>query len=344
MGKVVTIEDVARKAGVGRGTVDRVLHNRGRISAETRAKVLKCMEELNYKPNKAARMLAKKGDYRIAVTFHDEEKEFWEQIRAGVDQAADEYNPLGVKVDYFILPRIDIEKQLEIIYHVIENRYDGLAIVPYESEKISDALNLAIEKGIEVVTFNNKDKRIRSCYIGHDGLQSGRTAGKMMALIAKENCRYAIISAHSRMMNQIDERSEGFQQIIRQQRKDMQFLGVFKFQEDHQAVYQNVKEMMKKMADSIDAVYVTTAIAGTVAKAIEDSKLNKKIIFIGHDLTETNLYYMSRGIIDLSIGQEPERQGYLAVEKICKKLLTDEPIGEDEYTKISIVVTENSDS
>lgn len=115
MEKVITIEDVAKKAGVGRGTVDRVLHNRGRISAETREKVLRCIEELNYKPNKAARMLARKGNYRIAVTFHNEEKEFWDQIQEGVDKAAEEYKVLGVTVDDYILPQIDIEAPVK--YH-----------------------------------------------------------------------------------------------------------------------------------------------------------------------------------------------------------------------------------
>ncbi len=343
MEKVITIEDVAKKAGVGRGTVDRVLHNRGRISAETREKVLRCIEELNYKPNKAARMLARKGNYRIAVTFHNEEKEFWDQIQKGVDKAAEEYKVLGVTVDDYILPQIDIEAQLNIIRHVIDSKYDGLAIVPYDSERITEALKEAMEKGIEVVTFNNQDRNLNCCYIGHDGFQSGRTAGKMMSLIAKNNCRYAIVSAHSSIMNQIDERSEGFLEVINQNRKDMQFLGVLNFPEDCEEVYTKIRGIFSKKNQEIDAVYVTTAIAGTVAKAIEDENLNQKVIFIGHDLTETNIAYMKKGVIDILIGQEPERQAYAAIDKICKKLLTDEEIGENEYTKISIVVTENID-
>ena len=36
----VTMEDIARLAGVSRGTVDRALHNRGRINAEVAARIL----------------------------------------------------------------------------------------------------------------------------------------------------------------------------------------------------------------------------------------------------------------------------------------------------------------
>ena len=48
MDKTVTLEDVARAAGVGKGTVDRVLHNRGRVAEKTRERVLACIEELKY--------------------------------------------------------------------------------------------------------------------------------------------------------------------------------------------------------------------------------------------------------------------------------------------------------
>lgn len=343
MEKIVTIEDIAKAAGVGKGTVDRVLHNRGRVSEETRDRVLQCIKELNYKPNKAARMLAKKRNYRIAVTFQNEEKEFWDQIQNGVDKAAEEYKPLGVTIDYYILPQIDVEKQLEVILHVIGHHYDGLAIVPYDSPQIAEALNRAIDQGIEVITFNNKDRKIHCSYIGSHGLQSGRTAGRMLAMIAGANSRYAVISAHNKRMAQIDERSEGLQEILRETRKDMVLTEVFTFSEDHKKVYRKVKEIFQTRYKEIDAIYVTTAIAGTVAKAIEDSGIQKKIIFIGHDLTDTIISYMKKGIIDISIGQEPERQGYLAVSKICEKLLSDEKIDKDEYTRISVVVKENID-
>ena len=47
----ITINDVARAAGVSKGTVDRVLHARGEVSKKSREKVLKVIEELGFKPN-----------------------------------------------------------------------------------------------------------------------------------------------------------------------------------------------------------------------------------------------------------------------------------------------------
>lgn len=55
---MATIKELAAKCGVSIGTVDRVLHNRGRVSAKTRELVLSTAEEMQYIPNRAAQSLA----------------------------------------------------------------------------------------------------------------------------------------------------------------------------------------------------------------------------------------------------------------------------------------------
>nr|MBN1230086.1 LacI family DNA-binding transcriptional regulator [Anaerolineae bacterium] len=56
-----TIRDVAELAGVGVGTVSRVLNESPSVSAETRRKVLAAIEELNYRPSSVARLLSSGG-------------------------------------------------------------------------------------------------------------------------------------------------------------------------------------------------------------------------------------------------------------------------------------------
>ncbi|NUP02701.1 MAG: LacI family DNA-binding transcriptional regulator [Nonomuraea sp.] len=53
-----SIWDVARVAGVSQQTVSRVINGKARVSEETRAKVLQVIEEMGYRPNKLARVLA----------------------------------------------------------------------------------------------------------------------------------------------------------------------------------------------------------------------------------------------------------------------------------------------
>ena len=61
--KNYTIKDIARMAGVSAGTVDRVLHNRGDVSAASLEKVRKVLDEISYQPNMFAIGLAAKKRY-----------------------------------------------------------------------------------------------------------------------------------------------------------------------------------------------------------------------------------------------------------------------------------------
>ena len=55
----VTAQQIADLAGVSRGTVDRALHNRGRVNPEVAAKIHKIAAELGYKPNLIGQALVK---------------------------------------------------------------------------------------------------------------------------------------------------------------------------------------------------------------------------------------------------------------------------------------------
>ena len=65
--KTATIRDVARKAGVGVGTVSRVLNNNPQVSEETRQRVLQAIDSLGYVPNPIARKLSTGRTLSIAV-------------------------------------------------------------------------------------------------------------------------------------------------------------------------------------------------------------------------------------------------------------------------------------
>jgi len=339
MNNIVTINDVAEAAGVGKGTVDRVLHNRGRVSEETRKRVLKCIEELGYKPNTAARMLAKRRIYKIAVIYHNKEIEFWRQVEEGVIEAAEEYKQMGIVVDQFILPQIDIDGQLALIDQVIERKYDGLAIVPYCSPKISEALSRAAAKKIQVITFNNDEECGRACYVGQDLLQSGRTAGKLMGMIAEPDSRYAVFLPIVEGMSALYNRYIGFREVLDANRKDMKLIGVFSCAQEGEQAYEKAKALIQR--EKVDAIYASNGIVANIAQAVEDLGYSQKIKLVGHDLTDFVVKYIESGTINVSIGQEAKKQGYIAVEKLCRNLLMDEEITGDVYTKIVVTVKEN---
>ncbi|MBZ4662940.1 MAG: transcriptional regulator, LacI family [Caloramator sp.] len=69
--KVVTIKDVAKKAGVSVSTVSRAFNNYSDINPETRELILKVADELGYKPNIIARSLSSNKSFRLGMLVED---------------------------------------------------------------------------------------------------------------------------------------------------------------------------------------------------------------------------------------------------------------------------------
>ena len=84
-GNKVTINDVAKAAGVSKGTVDRVLHNRGEVSRKSKEKVLKVIEELGFRPNLYASLLASQKERLIQCVIPEfQPGEFWSLTEKGL--------------------------------------------------------------------------------------------------------------------------------------------------------------------------------------------------------------------------------------------------------------------
>ena len=88
---MATIKDIADLAGVSRGTVDRVLNNRGAVNSQTAEKIMEIVRALDYRPNKAGTALAaQKKKYRIGVILFSEHNPFFDEVMEGVRRKAAE--------------------------------------------------------------------------------------------------------------------------------------------------------------------------------------------------------------------------------------------------------------
>ncbi|PWI57136.1 LacI family DNA-binding transcriptional regulator [Sulfoacidibacillus thermotolerans] len=90
-----TIKDVARLAGVSVSTVSRVLNETGYVSADSRQRVLKVMEELHFTPNNVARGLVSRKTSSIGLLIPDVSNPFFSDVARGIEDAA---SALGLSV------------------------------------------------------------------------------------------------------------------------------------------------------------------------------------------------------------------------------------------------------
>ncbi len=86
----VTIEDVAREAGVSRQTVSRAINDKGDISEETRERVLTVVQRLGYRPNRVAQSMITQRTYTIGMEVVDITNPVFAEIVKGAQDLAAE--------------------------------------------------------------------------------------------------------------------------------------------------------------------------------------------------------------------------------------------------------------
>ena len=76
---MVTIKQIALKAKVSAGTVDRVIHKRGKVKPEVEERIRRVMDELNYKPNVFARnlVLGKTFTFGVLMPMENQDSGYW---------------------------------------------------------------------------------------------------------------------------------------------------------------------------------------------------------------------------------------------------------------------------
>jgi len=147
---MVTIKDVARRAGVSITTASYVLNGKGNISADTRKRVLAAAEELNYHPNAHARHLKKRKTRTIGVFISRFGGLFYEEILDGIHQ-------IVLKTDYELIVCPETRAASRILSH---RQVDG-AIV-FDAKINSELLASLAWKHFPLVTL---DRYLEAEYI-----------------------------------------------------------------------------------------------------------------------------------------------------------------------------------
>src|SRR5690606_22955970 len=323
--KNITIKDIARMSGVSAGTVDRVLHNRGRVSEEALRKVLAVLEQIDYKPNLIARTLGSKKNYRIAVLVPDPEQDpYWELVGKGIQQAEAEWRQYGMTVEPFFFDMFDKNSYRLAAEKANESGPDGLLIAPIFYHEALPFFDLYTQGSIPYVLFNTNIPEAQPlCFIGQDLYQSGHVGAELMHIGQHGDASFAVLHIYEDMHNAIHllEKERGFRDYF--EKNNGRYVHNIT---SYDLSNHNEEEMSEKVLRILDdpmlkGIFASTSSGTYITASILEKHGKNSIRLVGYDLLEKNLGFMRAGIIDFLINQNPKRQAFLGISHLANHLL-----------------------
>lgn len=337
---MVTIKKIADLCGVSRGTVDRVINNRGNVKPETRELVLNMAKQLGYKPNPAGKALsARKKHPVVGVLLSSEGNPFFDEVIRGIKLAAEKYEIYGLEVIWRNMRGYDVSSQYKIMEE-LKDKVNALIINPVNDAMIAREINRFVDDGIFVVTINNDiDKSKRHCYVGSDYVNGGETAGALLQMIAPQKSNIGVIMGSSKVLGH-KQRLAGFKYKIRSN-EDFKIVDIKENNDDDICSYDVTKEMLNSHPE-INVLFIVAAGVYGACRAVLSLNKERELTILAFDTVPTTVEMMKNHVIKAVIYQHPYRQGQRAMQVVFEYLVNGiEPDKTKHIMKNEIKILEN---
>ncbi len=338
----MTVKEIARLAGVSIGTVDRVLHGRGRVSVETKEKIEQIIKSTGFTPNPIARGLKRSRPYTFAALLPNRSQDsgYWGQGYGGLQGAAEELSALGIKTLCIEYDRYSPASFREARTKFSAIQCDGLLLPPIMPEESRDLIE-SIEGKIPYIYFDADLPGTNPlCVIGQDAFRGGKLAGRLARLLsAGKEGSFGVLVAHQEDYH-ILRRRDGFYEYAQQhEMKVFQQQGVDL--EHPEAAPELIKYLLDTHSDLL-GVFVTSASAHRIAEAAREHRKTNPFIIIGYDLVPENHRLLQEGYIDAIISQRPEFQARRGLLNLYRAVVLGKTIQKREEVPLDLYLPENA--
>jgi len=346
-GDKIRIKDIAKLAGVSEGTVDRVIHQRGDVSAKSLTAVQKVLDEINYKPNLIARSLASKKHFHFVCLFPEhKQQDYWQTVNNGFQQAAEEFVHYNVRIKQLYFNQFDAQSFILASEEILLLKPDAVFVAPIFRE---EALKFTAALDALHIPFSFIDSIVDETnfvtYYGQHSFQSGYIAAKLLLSSFQQDEKLLIVRTrrNGAVSNQTRNRYNGFMQYV----EDVNMTDKLKIinlefnDNDEVSNLQKVREAFENNSN-IKAAITFTSKVYRLANYIEKLQ-HDDVHIIGYDLLEKNVHYLKQGIVSYLIAQRPDKQAYFTVQDMCRELIFKQEISRINYVPIDVLMKENID-
>jgi LacI family transcriptional regulator len=302
----IRLQDIAEMTGVGSATVDRVLNERGNVSALTTEKVLAVARRLKLKrilPASHRRLL------RIQVILARPELPLIARMNR-------EFAKLAERVDRSIVIQrtlLKSEAPAFLADHIRSTTCDAVIIYAQEHDAIHASVDELFHRGVPVVTMiSDLPNSSRLAYAGTDHYSAGRTAGFFTAQMLQRPGPLIVLCNHFGFQSHL-QRTNGFRAALAKYAPRRQIAEILEGGDDSRKSERLLRKAFAAHPDIV-GVYNVGAANDAVASAIRATHFDHPPLFIGHEVTFETRPMLLEGLMTVAIDQNPEHQARFAVD------------------------------
>ena len=340
------IKDIAIKAGVSTGTVDRVIHNRGRVAPDVQKRVLEILAEMNYEPNLIARALGSKKEYRIAALIPDPAYDtYWREPQKGIEKAESGTKQYGVNIQQFIFNPYDVASYIEQAKKLTEMQPDGIFLSPIFYRDTIPFFKQWQDENIPFVLFNTQITESGALsYVGPDSYRGGLLAGKLIHYGQPQPCTILVLHIDEEIANaaHLAKKEEGIRDYFKQNDPEGYYKVIAaELKHPDQPDFAGQLFSIIESNANLKCIYVTTSKSYKIAGCLKQKNITG-IKLVGYDLLPPNINYLNNGAISFLINQNPKGQGYWGIHQLINHLVFKKKVSALKYLPLDVVTKENA--
>lgn len=344
MNKNYRIKDIAALSGVSTGTVDRILHHRGKVSEEAQKKVEKVLKEIDYHPNLIARSLALKKKYQIYTLIPTYEAgEYWETLSMGISKAEQELFSYNVAVTPLYFNQYDRNSFDCLTDQLMEADCQGVVIATLFKESVLELVEVLDKKEIPYVLIDAYIENTNClAYYGTHSYDSGYIAGRLLFEQIRPSEDLAIFRFLRRgdlYSTQVQVRESGFRAYLEKCGFDGRVHSVRIHADNQEENFKILDDFFRENPQVTAGIIFNSRAHELGSYFCLHPDLSFKLM--GYDVIEENIQYLNSGHITHLIAQRPEVQGANAIKALFRHLILHEPVEQINYMPIDILIKEN---
>ena len=288
MSSAPTIADIARIAGVGTATVDRVLNRRPGVNVDTVQRVMQAVSELGT-PQQPGR--PRRGEnFRFAFVLPANETPFLGLLDRQIAQTAGDFRHQHITE---ITHRIDATDPAQFAAELRQvDACQGIALLAPDLPPIKLAINELVRSGVHVVTlFSDIAGSMRETCIGADNRAAGRTAGLLLGRMAGHAGRDTLLlSSQATRLSAEIERRIGFAQAIEERFPALRLQRTPDLPADDEGACQALRDFLADGTDAarVAGIYNVGSGSAGLVRALDAAGLAAQVGVVAHDFTETH--------------------------------------------------------